>query len=326
MPASLARTEQRLPRQILERSAAIQAQLDADQEGQEQQDPANPATPAPPSAGDAAAAGQRPSDPNAPPPNPNDPADPRHSDLGYWKQRVSIVDGFLKRERQEHRVEIEARDQRIVELQNQVNSQKREAAPAAVDLGVFFTPEQVEELGEEQCRAIVATADKVTRQQVQAAIEEQVQPLRDRQERDKQDAASDRRRNFLDQLAELVPDFQEVDQSDGWREWLADEEGDTGFQRQAILDRHIASGHVRKVAAMFEQYRLTTQPPAPRTPPVAPRGSGAGPTGEPPRQPGPALGYPSPAEIKEFYKQSALNKVTDQQRREFDARLRSRAG
>jgi hypothetical protein len=76
-----------------------------------------------------------------------------------------------------------------------------------------------------------------------------------------------------------------------------------------------------KVAKLFKDYLASKAPPPP---PVAAVGRGAAPADELP--PGDAIETqpPSPAEIKEFYKRSALGKVTDQQRASFEARLKLR--
>jgi hypothetical protein len=56
-------------------------------------------------------------------------------------------------------------------------------------------------------------------------------------------------------------------------------------------------------------------------PPVAPPPAGAGGPDTPPAA-ATRSGYPTPAEIKDFYKRAGLGKVSDAERTTFEARLK----
>ena len=62
-------------------------------------------------------------------------------------------------------------------------------------------------------------------------------------------------------------------------------------------------------------------PPAP-TPPIAAGATGGNGGDVPPGSP--VLAYPTSTEIKDFYKRSALGKVKDKERQEFEARMQAK--
>lgn len=312
MPASPATNETRLPRAVIRQSEALKARF-ADRHAPEPgTDPVDPPTPE-------ASTTTPPADPPPAPPAP--PADPREADPAYWKQRFQVTEGLLKAEREHRKNDAGALRQQVFELQEQVRSLQATATQAQpaneIDLGQFFTPEQVEQIGEDEAKAIAQAALKAATATAKQAIETEIKPLRDARVEDAKQAAEERKERFLDRLAELVPDYAEIDQRDDWKAWLAEDDG----ERQAVLDRHISKANAEKVAALFGEFVKTLAPPPP---PVAPRGTGATAPTAPPAQPG--MTPPTPAEIRDFYKRSTLKRVTDQERAQFEARLKLRAG
>lgn len=319
--ASQALNETRLPRAVLRKSAAIQARLDAQKAESEASAadttalPATPnATPAPPAVA------------NAAPSSPNPPTDPRHQDdEGYWQQRFRVTSGYLEKERNERVQDAADFNRRIAELEDQIRNLQATtpSAPAAVDATTILTKEQIETLGEEEAQAVVEAALKVARDTAQKAIEAEVKPLRDARAREAADAQRGRDNAFLEKLYELAPDLDDKDEN--WLAWLAQEDEATGLQRQVILTQHVTKRDAVKAAKMHAQWKASTAAPAPPAPPVAPNGSGASPAGLDPQQ-AKVLKAPTQVEIREFYKKASLGKVTDAQRKEFEARLKLRAG
>lgn len=314
MQASQTQNETRLPRAVLRRSEAINARIAARNESEAAIAANEPPAPPSPNAAD-------PADPNPPPPAP--PVDPRESDPAYWKQRFNVTAGVLRREREERQADAERFSQQMTELQGQIRALQASAPPAEVDLSKFLTPEQVSALGEDDAKTIVQTAVQAAREEVQKAFAAELKPLQDQRIAEQERAAADLKTQFWDKLAELVPDFEQVNETDEWKIWLGQDDEAAGVQRQALLNTHVGRLEAAKVAKMFEAYKATLARPAP---PVGPSGRGAAPTGELPR-PDPTAGqYPSAAEIKDFYKRAALGKVKDAERVKFEARLKLRPG
>jgi hypothetical protein len=324
-------SETRLPRQVREQSERIRA-LQEQQRGTD--DPNSPPPAAP--AGEPAASAA-PSETPSPAPAPRsassdlqpfgDPHlddDPRAKDPMYWRQRLNILQSFHKRDRQAHdRREAELNKQ-IEELQEQLRSKPSEPQAQQMDLGTYFTPEQIERFGQEQCEAMASAAEASARKTVATMIDAEVKPIREREKANTQRQAEDRLREFEEGLAALVPNFREVDETPEWREqWLQQADPHTGDLRQEILNKLCRAYDVARVAKMFQAFAAERAAGAPPAPPVVPpRAAGQG---NAPPPPPPIGGYPSSAEIKDYYKRSALGKVKDAERVAFEARLSTRA-
>jgi hypothetical protein len=311
MQATPAQNETRLPRAVLKVSNAIKAHIEARSETKT--DPADPNAP--------------PVDPSAQTANPVEPkppaADPRENDPAYWKQRFDVTAGVLKAERLGRKTDAEGFHQQIIELQGQIHALRATQTPSAgVDLGQFFTPDQIKLLGEEEATAI-ANANLVTvRKAISEAIEAEVKPLREAARNDREQDIKLRKDKFKDKLAELIPDYETIDEGIDWKTWLAEDDESTGVERQAILNTHISKLDAVKVASMFKAFLKSKAPPLP---PVSANGSGASDGGGPTPPNAAGLAAPTPAEIKDYYKRASLRKVTDQERVQFEARLKLRA-
>lgn len=317
MTASPALKETRVPRQVSERLA----------QSVKRYAPAEPDTP---NSADGAAPVVAPAAPTATPANTQaEPqVDPRHADPKYWQQRFDVTSGILSRERDQRVNERTTLNSQITELQIEVQrlSQlaKQAEAPAEIDLTAFYTPAQIEAYGEEQCRVMAQTAMKAASTEAQKLIDAAVRPLQKQRDSDATSDAEKRKQAFVDKLTELVPDWQVTDQDPRWVDettgWLAQED-DHGAVRQDILNAHIRSGNAAGAAKMFKAFAKTI---AVSPPPVAPSGSGAGAgEGAPPAAQG--LTAPSDGEVKLFFKNSALGKVKDAERVEFEARMKLRS-
>lgn len=324
MQASLASKEKPLPRQILRRSAEIKERFN-----KAHADPNNPAATAVPQApvpGTPEAATT--ADPKAgDPPAGAAPIDPRENDPAYWKQRFQATQGVLRAEKAAAAERETAFHQRIDELTEQVRTLQAAAPQPEADLGEFLTPEQIELLGPDEARTIVNTVLKGAQKEVAKLVEAEIAPLKAQKAQTEQRTQEDLKREFLEKITALVPDFEEVDNSDEWHEWLAEEDPGTGLQRQAALTHHLQRLDAPKVAKMFDAFKAGK--PKPPAPPVAPSGSGANAGGNPPAAASGASGFrPSPVEITAFYKRkSTIRKgqpgyVTDEEAREFEKRLK----
>jgi hypothetical protein len=246
-------------------------------------------------------------------------ADPRESDPVYWKQRFRVTEGMLQRQAQDLRT----RDQQIAELQEQLYTLKAQSAtatPGKPDLSAFFTPEQIEAFGEAQCEAMASAAMTAAKQQAQTLIDAEVRPIRDRAKQSAEQAEADAEAAFWAQLAEIEPDYEDINARQEWLVWLAQPDDATGLVRQDILDRHRRARNAAGVAKVFQAFKGSSKPRP--TPPVsAPRGAAPAEAAAAPAA-ATAKGYPTREEIREFYKRSATGKVKQAEREEFEARLR----
>lgn len=325
--ASQPSNETRLPRAVVRRVAAATAPRTA-----------NPADPEP-------TAPVAPSDtPNAPvaavpdasaPKTPTPPEDPRHSDPTYWKHRFEAVAGRLRAREDEHKAAIgtlrQENDQLRTEILRLQQATPTSTPQATINLAEFFTPEQIKNLGEDDATAMAQAAVNAAMKVARETVTAEIKPLLTRQQEDSEAEAARKVREFEEAVEEAVPNYRVLDKDEGWLTWLDEEDAATGLVRQEILTRHCARLDAPKVVKMFQAYLAQAAAAAPQVPepPIAPSGSGATGGDTPPQLPrGAGTGYPTQAEIKDFFKRSATKKpgdvgfVTDKERAEFEARLR----
>ncbi len=315
MQPNPARSEVRLPRAVVQRTERINARIAARHAAAEEPNPADPTDPATPPAD--------PADPGTLPVDP--PADPRHADPAYWKSRFDNTAGVLAAVRREHTATVADLKGQIVELEAKASNLETALAAAppaaapALDLKEFFTPEQIEQYGEEQCAVMVNAAAKAALKVQKAVPAAQPAPPAPTPAAPAapQKTAKD---TLMEKLDELLPEWRVWDQDPRLHVWLAEEENKV--PRQAILNVHIGNGDAAKIVSLYERWDREMQTPAKpaRTPPVSPSGSGAGPSDEPPA-PAANMRPPTPTEVRDFYKRAALNKVSDKERTNFEARL-----
>lgn len=312
----------KLPRAVLRRSAAIDARY-APKPPETDIPPAADAAPAPAPATDPATVVEPPA--SAP------TVDPREHDPAYWKQRFTVTSGILAHKRDEYETGMRNLNRQLTEAQEKLRlSQAKTPAPAVkVDLAKFFTDEQIEKYGAEQCETMAAAATAAAHETAQGLIEAAVQPFKEDREQRIEQEATRRKQEFDDKLSEQVPNWRTLDVDPRWREWLS-EDDEHGVQRQSILDIHIGNRNAVQVGRMFRNWEKTVAPPAIPAPPapplpkptITPNGSGAAAEAAPPVNANAvAKGAPSGADVKDYFKRSALGKVKAEERIEFEARL-----
>lgn len=304
---TVTQNETPLPRAVRERAERAQQLLDEAKKPQ----------------GDAPAEPVSQTAPEAPPVE--QPTDPRENDPAYWRQRFSVVSGILKREREDRKAENDRHFQEMQTLSQRVAQlEAAKPVPADVDLTAFFTQEQIEEFGEEQCKAMARAATAAARTELQTHIDAAVKPLHEEAQRTKERSLQERKAEFEERLAEAVPNYQQIDTDPRWLEWLAEVDASTGLERQELLTRHVQRFDAQRAAGMFKAFLGDAgAAPASAPPPVAPAASAAPAVDAPPVAS--TKGYPSQAEIRDYYKRAALGKVSDAEVKEFEARLRLRA-
>lgn len=297
MQAPQALNETRLPRQVLRRlNDAISAQ------------------------GEPKAVTEPPTADPAPAATPE--TDPRESDPGYWKQRFKVTEGVLRAERENFRSSENDFRQQLSTLQDQVRtSQAASPAPAELNLLDYFSQDQVDQYGEDQCRVMATAAQKAAAKIVQSEVTAATKPLRDQQQAEAANSVEDAKRTFQRAMIKEVPDYLDIDKTDGWLAWLTQEDPNSGLERQEILNKHVGALDAKRVSKMFKDY-LAESKPAVQKPPVSPHGTGAS-ASDGQVNPTPAVNTapPTEVEIRNFKKRAALGRLTDGERAAFEARL-----
>lgn len=262
----------------------------------------------------------------------------------YWRDRFRVMQGINEKLRKEHLEALAVRDQELAELRQRVAQLEQQGASGTQqsndsppDIKLFFTDEQIERFGEEQCAVMAMTAIKAAREQAQRIIEAEVKPLKEAKKAEEVSKAKQAEDAFWSEVERLVAQIPqangrtvwEIDEEPEWREWLA-EQGDDGVVRQRALHGYQRTLNARGVVKLVREY-LEKKHPNPPAPPVAP-GGGAGTGSDQHQVQGPTVngkGYPSEAELKDYAKRAATIRdprdpryVTDKERQEMEARLR----
>jgi hypothetical protein len=326
-----------LPRAVIRMRDNANRRADEFRARQREQAGAPPAQSDTPPAPPAPADGTPPPSPPADPPQDPPPAPRREDTLDYWRGRATSATGIIEATSRQ----LKEAQRENATLQAQIDELRRTAAPApapaAPDILAFYTPEEIERYGEDQCRKLMNVALQAARTEITTQLETRVKPLETRVNQDDQARAREARAAFGAELDRLLPpDWREIDRSPEWLAWLGQVDDRTGETRAVTLDRLNARNDAPRCARIFLEFLATQAPPvaspppaatppaAPTPPaarpPVTPPGSGAGGgDGTPPAR-SERLTPPTQTEIRDFYKRASLGKVTDEERALFERR------
>jgi hypothetical protein len=298
-------SEVRLPRQVRERGEKARALLTPNPD--EPVAPVSAESPPPP------AAVETPTPP---------PADTRENDVGYWRHRFNVTEGMWKAEKVRFNEKVSALQQELQAAHARVRElEMKGTASEDVDLSTIFTAEEVETLGEDQARIQARAILQQARRIAGDVIQREVEPLRKQRLDEIEETERERQTAFLRGLTKEVPHWKEVNADPRWLAFLETEDDATGIWRQAIVDNAQDKGDFMRVANLIRQWEKTFSPvPVPDNPPLSVEGRSGGDGGNPP-PPAPARGYPTKQEIRDFYKRKAINRISDSEIKEFEARM-----
>lgn len=303
----------RLPRQVSARADRARLLL---------QPPAPPAAEPPSANADAPAPAQG---ATASPPPDDVPRDPRENDPNYWRQRFNVTKGMWQQEREKMRQEVANRDATIAQLQAEVAHLKQQSTtPAQVDLSKYLSAEEIETLGEDQARTLVAMSERLVADRVRAQFEAQPAALKPKAPATAEPGEKSNAEKFLDGLDEDVPTWRDINEEPEWLAFLRERDDQSGIVRQRIVDMAQADGDHAPVVKLLRQFIAKMNPTAtePR-PPVVPQGTAAGMSSASPAASVQAAGVPTQTEIREHYKLRKLGKVQPEQAKAFDARVKA---
>lgn len=264
----------------------------------------------------------------APAPEPRDFAasEPTTDEGKYWRQRFKVTDGLFRAARDKHAADLEKRDSDAAELRGEMarlkSTQSVESAPQ--EISQFLTPQQIDELGEDQARAVVSTAIKAAREQAQVLVSAELAPIKAREEATQQRESRQRNETFTDALDAGVPEWRDIDEDPRWLAFLGGIDRATEMGRQEIIDLAKGSLNARPIIRLLKAFKQSQGAIDTPEASVAPSGSAASSAGAS-GQAAIAVegGVPTKAEIKEHFKLRALGKIKEDEARKFDARLKA---
>lgn len=269
-----------LPQQVRTQIAA------ANQIAKEMQTPAEPpAAPGPapaPAPAPEPAPAPAPAGPTAsPPPATASTKDGETGDAVYWRNNYLAMKGQVDAQRST----LQDLTTKLTELTTELatlKAAKPSPAPAApAPVQQVFTEEDrnrfgdgVVDLVERGTKATDARIDALVQERVAAELQKHLQPIQGQVQAAAATAAQTAEDRFWQALNEARPDWEQLNASQQWLQWLAESDPLTGVQRQALLDDAIQKMSVPRTKAMFDAcfgpMSAGSPAPAPAPAPSAP--------------------------------------------------------
>lgn len=232
--------------------------------------------------------------------------DPRHDTVEYWRNRCNVVLGINQTEIPKLKAQIEIRDQQIEELRSKL---KANAESALTDeeretYGEFgeFVEERINRVKSESASQLSAQAAEISDL--------------------KSERIANSRREYLGELSSQFPDWEAINQSEAFNEWLNNIEPLSGRSYRDLVQEADDKMQTDRVVYIFNKFgesggyqdtsKVEAQPaPKPKSESYLPetrRGNS-----ETPQQ-----GYITGDEIEQFYADARRGKYAGRQE-EFDA-------
>lgn len=150
----------------------------------------------------------------------------------------------------------------------------------------IFSEEEIEILGEPAVNALNKGVKEIIDKKVKP-LEEEVQrsrrELAEREAKEAQQLALSNYNKFLQKLGEKVPDFEAINTSDGFLQFMAEVDDDSGYPRSHLFRKAEEALDVKRIAEFFTEYkRLTSKGKEVLDSAITPQGTRGGetPTGK----------------------------------------------
>lgn len=174
-----------------------------------------------------------------------------------WKAQLETVQRQLSEARAQSALrEQEARAQQekleaLVKAQREAEAVAADNAPITrATLEEYFTPEQLEEYGEQQCATQIRVARRMARVEV-ARVQEHVD---ERLKKAESEALEGRKDAFFEQVRRLRPDWRALDDSAPFREWLGSKETYSGRTWRQLGEAAYADNDPVRFAAIYDRF------------------------------------------------------------------------
>lgn len=237
-----------------------------------------------------------------------------------WEQKYRSLKGIFDQKVPELQAQVATQSSQVTALTEQVRTLtevlKHKAAEPDKPQKPANDPRDVEQFGGDLVDMVQRYAGQILNH-VDAKFAGAVQHLEGRVERleasvngVKEDSAATRESQFYAMLKQLVPDYEEVNRSDFWLNWLGQVDGVYGVARQAALDAAVNRKDAPRVAAIFNEFKAVAGPSAENQ--VQPVTVGGAPA---PRAPAPKP-YLTQKVVQQFYNDTARGRYRG---READA-------
>lgn len=212
----------------------------------------------------------------------------REQDPAYYKARFMVTDGIAKKLRgvNEENATLKKESERLraenEQLKTRATPADAGARPESFDLSAFYTPQQIEEYGDDYLRANHVIIQDGINKHLDARlkpIEESVRAERQAKAEDAKAVAQQAQQEFLNRVTELLPEWTEIDADPRWHAWLK-QKNSNRIVRQQALNLLSASKDVEGTVEMFKEFLAESgavhrSAPPPMPPPTPPGDGGA---------------------------------------------------
>jgi len=182
-----------------------------------------------------------------------------------WEQRYRTLQGIHNKQVGELKDRLEQLAAQHQHLLDRLNA----PAPVAQPQPVAVNPQDAETFGEDLVRMIQRTAEQ-TLGPVAQSVEQRLAQLEQSLQGTNKVVAKTADDTFFVSLREQVPDFDQINTSDPFLAWLAEEDDLTGNPRQAALTAAGNARDLNRVVKVFNAFKKATgatqQPSPPATP------------------------------------------------------------
>lgn len=138
-----------------------------------------------------------------------------------------------------------------------------EKATANTPATSIFSEEDVEILGEPAVNALNKGVNDILEKKIkplQDEVNKSRKELADREVKDAQSMAMESYNKFITKLGEVVPDFQEVNVSKGFLEYMDEPDEMSGYPRKHLFTRAEQALDVERIASFFTNYKKKLGP------------------------------------------------------------------
>jgi hypothetical protein len=172
----------------------------------------------------------------------------------YWEHRFNTLRGIADAERNKLSQELKAREEKLDALQTQiVNIEK--SIPRQYDLRKYLSEEELENVDVHQLQTAIRLATDSSTEEFEKVLNSRVAPIEAELKKTKENAEKLKSDAFWDTLESVVPDWEPINGSPAFHNWLGFEDEVTGVSRQNALQAAQQALNVRRVIAIFNAFK-----------------------------------------------------------------------
>lgn len=197
-----------------------------------------------------------------------------------WEKRFKNYKASTDLTIRDLRTELANTKTRYANLQKDYSDMVKKLQEQKVTTQDIFSEEDVDILGEPAVNAL--------NKGVQEMIDKKVKPLQDevqksreeiarREAKEAQDLALVNYNKFLKRLSEKVPDFEDINVSPGFLQYMSEVDDDSGYPRSYLFKKAEEALDVKRIAEFFKDYKgLTSKGKEVLDSNITPQGTGGG--------------------------------------------------